>query len=57
VETTIISMKGEEKSRKQQRCYTARMGEIQKLHRLSQATAPAKERRRRRGGGKVRRPS
>jgi hypothetical protein len=56
IETTIISMKGEEKSRKQQRCYYGADGKIQKLPIDSgQAAAPAKESGggRRRGGGKV----
>ena len=56
IETTIISMKGEEKSRKQQRCYYGADGKIQKLPIDSgQGAAPAKESGggRRRGGGKV----
>jgi hypothetical protein len=56
IETTIISMKGEEKSRKQQRCNYGADGKIQKLPIDSgQAAAPAKESGggRRRGGGKV----
>ncbi len=56
IETTIISMKGEEKSRKQQRCYYGADGKIQKLPIDSgQAAAPAKESGggRRRGGGRV----
>jgi len=56
VETTIISMKGEEKSRKQQRCFYGADGKIQKVPLDSgQAAAPAKESGggRRRGGGKV----
>jgi hypothetical protein len=56
IETTTISMKGEEKSRKQQRCYYGADGKIQKLPVDSgQAAAPAKESGggRRRGGGKV----
>jgi len=56
IETTIISMKGEEKSRKQQRCYYGADGKIQKLPVDSaQAAAPAKGSGggRRRGGGKV----
>jgi hypothetical protein len=55
VETTIISMKGEEKSRKQNRCYYGADGKVQKVS-LDQA-APAEQaqggRGGRRGGGKM----
>ena len=55
VETTVISMKGEEKSRKQNRCYYGADGKVQKVA-LDQA-APAEQkqggRAGRRGGGKV----
>ena len=55
VETTVISMKGEEKSRKQNRCYYGADGKVQKVA-LDQA-APAEQkqggRAGRRGGGKM----
>jgi len=55
VETTIISMKGEEKSRKQNRCYYGADGKVQKVS-LDQA-APAEQaqggRGGRRGGGQI----
>jgi hypothetical protein len=55
VETTIISLKGEEKARKQNRCYYGADGKVQKV---SLDAAPAAEpaqagRGGRRGGGKV----
>jgi hypothetical protein len=53
VETTIISMKGEEKARKQNRCYYGADGKVQKVP-METAAAPAKDdgggRGRRRGG-------
>lgn len=55
IETTVISMKGEEKSRKQNRCYYGADGKVQKVA-LDQA-APAEQkqggRAGRRGGGKM----
>jgi hypothetical protein len=55
VETTIISMKGEEKSRKQNRCYYGADGKVQKVS-LDQA-APAEQAKGgkagRKGGGKM----
>jgi hypothetical protein len=54
VETTIISMKGEEKARKQNRCYYGADGKVQKIP-LDQPAAKEKEASKggRRGGGKV----
>jgi hypothetical protein len=55
VETTTISMKGEEKSRKQNRCYYGADGKVQKVS-LDQAAAPEQAqggRGGRRGGGKM----
>ena len=55
VETTIISLKGEEKARKQNRCYYGADGKVQKIS-LDAAPAAEKEqggRAGRRGGGKV----
>ena len=57
IETTIVSMKGEEKSRKQNRCYYGADGKVQKVP-LDQAAPPAQAqpqggRRGRRGGGNV----
>jgi hypothetical protein len=62
VETTIISLKGEEKARKQSRCYYGADGKVQKVP-IGDAAAPeqtgggggggAAGRRRRGGGGKV----
>jgi hypothetical protein len=56
VETTIISMKGEEKSRKQNRCYYGADGKVQKVS-LDQPQQPAQDqgggRGGRRGGGKL----
>ena len=55
VETTIISLKGEEKARKQNRCYYGADGKVQKVS-LDPAPAAAQEqggRGGRRGGGKV----
>ena len=58
IETTIISMKGEEKSRKQNRCYYGADGTVQKVPVETGAAAPAQAAApagggRRRGGGKV----
>jgi hypothetical protein len=53
VETTIISLKGEEKARKQNRCYYGADGKVQKVP-IEQPAAPQKEqagRAGRRGGG------
>jgi hypothetical protein len=55
VETTIISLKGEEKARKQNRCYYGADGKVQKV---SLDAAPAAEQEKggragRRGGGKI----
>lgn len=44
VETTVASVKSEEKSRKQQRCYYGADGALQKVL-LSETTAPQKKRR------------
>jgi len=55
VETTVISLKGEEKARKQNRCYYGADGKVQKVS-LDQAPAaeqPQGGRGGRRGGGKV----
>lgn len=56
VETTIISLKGEEKSRKQNRCYYGSDGKVQKIS-LDQPAQQAAEqgggRGGRRGGGKI----
>ncbi len=55
VETTIISLKGEEKARKQNRCYYGADGKVQKLS-LDQAPASQPQsagRGGRRGGGKI----
>jgi len=56
VETTIISMKGEEKARTQKRCYYGADGKVQKVA-MESAAAPAKDSGggggRRRGGGKA----
>ena len=55
-ETTIVSMKGEEKSRKQNRCYYAADGTVQKVPVEGGAPAPAAAPAgggRRRGGGAV----
>jgi hypothetical protein len=40
IETTVVSMKGEEKSRKQNRCYYGADGKVQKVP-LDAAPAPA----------------
>lgn len=57
VETTIISLKGEEKARKQQRCYYGADGKVQKVPIADAApkaeAAPSGGRGGRRGGGKV----
>ena len=50
IETTIISLKGEEKSRKQMRCYYDSDGKIQKLPVGETAPPPPQESGRRRGG-------
>lgn len=42
IETTIVSLKGEEKSRKQQRCYYGADGKVQKIP-IGQAAAPPKQ--------------
>jgi hypothetical protein len=56
VETTIISLKGEEKARKQNRCYYGADGKVQKVS-LDQAAAPSQEDKGgkggRKGGGRV----
>ncbi len=55
VETTIISLKGEEKARKQNRCYYGADGKVQKVS-LDQAPASQPQsagRGGRRGGGKI----
>jgi hypothetical protein len=56
VETTILSLKGEEKSRKQNRCYYGTDGKVQKVP-VAEAPAGAapapSDGRRRRGAGKV----
>jgi hypothetical protein len=43
VETTVVSLKGEEKSRKQERCYHGADGKVQKVL-LSQSAPPPKKR-------------
>ncbi len=43
IETTVVSLKGEEKSRKQERCYYGADGGLQKVD-VSQSPAPAKKR-------------
>ena len=58
IETTIVSMKGEEKSRKQNRCYYGADGTVQKVPVEGAAAAPAQAAApagggRRRGGGKL----
>jgi hypothetical protein len=45
IETTVVSMKGEEKSRKQNRCYYGADGKVEKVPVESAAQAPAKEKR------------
>jgi len=52
VETTIISLKGEEKSRKQNRCYYGSDGKVQKVS-LDQAPPPAQAQSGGRRGGRV----
>jgi hypothetical protein len=47
VETTVVSLKGEEKSRKQNRCYYGAEGQVQKLP--VEEAAPASRGRKRRG--------
>jgi hypothetical protein len=51
VETTVVSLKGEEKSRKQNRCYYGAEGQVQKLP-VETAAAPEKRGRQRRGARK-----
>ena len=43
IETTVVSLKGEEKSRKQERCYYGADGGVQKVE-VSQSPEPAKKR-------------
>jgi hypothetical protein len=43
IETTVVSLKGEEKSRKQERCYYGADGGVQKIE-VSQSPAPEKKR-------------
>jgi hypothetical protein len=50
IETTIISLKGEEKARKQQRCFYGADGKVQKLPVESQPQPAAREGRGGRGG-------
>jgi hypothetical protein len=52
IETTVISLKGEEKSRKQQRCYYGADGKLQKLPVAAEPDPPAEQAhgRGRRGG-------
>ena len=50
IETTVLSLKGEEKSRKQLRCYYGADGKIQKLPITGAAPAPAAQSGGRRGG-------
>ena len=45
IETTVVSMKGEEKSRKQNRCYYGADGKVEKVPVESAPEAPAKEKR------------
>jgi hypothetical protein len=45
METTVVSMKGEEKSRKQNRCYYGADGKVMKVPVESAPAAPAKEKR------------
>lgn len=45
IETTVVSMKGEEKSRKQNRCYYGADGKVEKVPVESAAQVPAKEKR------------
>ncbi len=54
VETTIISVKGEEKSRTQQRCYYGADGKIQKVALAQPAQQDSSGGRRDRRGGRVR---
>ena len=53
IETTIISLKGEEKSRKQQRCFYGADGKLQKLPVAGADPVAADPGRGRRGGGRV----
>lgn len=53
IETTIISLKGEEKARKQQRCYYGADGKVQKLPVEGQTEAAAPEGRGGRRGGRM----
>jgi hypothetical protein len=43
IETTVVSLKGDEKSRKQERCYYGADGQVQKIA-VSATPAPAKKR-------------
>jgi uncharacterized protein YdeI (BOF family) len=43
IETTVVSLKGDEKSRKQERCYYGADGKVQKIE-VSASPAPAKKR-------------
>jgi len=52
IETTIISLKGEEKSRKQQRCFYGADGKLQKLP-IAAPEAPAADTGRGRRGGRL----
>jgi hypothetical protein len=52
IETTIISLKGEEKSRKQQRCFYGADGKLQKLP-IAAPEAPAADSGRGRRGGRL----
>ena len=53
IETTIISLKGEEKSRKQQRCFYGADGKLQKLPVAGAETPAVDTGRGRRGGGRI----
>jgi hypothetical protein len=52
IETTVISLKGEEKQRKQQRCYYGADGKLQKLP-VGDAAPPAADQGRGRRGGRL----
>jgi hypothetical protein len=52
IETTIISLKGEEKSRKQQRCYYGADGKLQKLP-VGEGSQPSADEGRGRRGGRL----
>ncbi len=53
IETTIISLKGEEKGRKQQRCYYGADGKVQKIAVGDAAPAPAPQPSGGRRGGRI----